>query len=326
MKEGFPVQRIRRNRYESAMRRMIRETHLTPDDLIQPLFVKAGLDRPEPIESMPGLLQHTVDSLTEEIKRCEEVGLPGVILFGVPAEKDPVGSSASREEGIVQRAVRQARKQTENILLIADVCLCEYTDHGHCGVVEDGKVLNDQTLERLQDVSLSLVRAGADVIAPSDMMDGRVQAIRSVLDDHDFQRVPIMSYAVKYHSSFYGPFREAAESSPEFGDRRTYQMDPPNRREARIESELDVREGADWLMVKPALPYLDVIRDVDENFELPLAAYCVSGEFGMIEAAAEMDRLDRRGTILEALTGIRRAGADVILTYWAREVAGWLKE
>jgi porphobilinogen synthase len=304
---------------------MVRETRLAPDDLIQPLFVKAGLKEPEPIESMPGMNQHTVDSLVDEIQACEEAGLPAVILFGVPEEKDATGSSASRAGGIVQRALREARKKTDEILLIADVCLCEYTDHGHCGVVEDGQIVNDETLDRLQDVSLSLAKAGADVIAPSDMMDGRVGAIRSVLDEHDFQRVPIMSYAVKYHSAFYGPFRDAAESSPGFGDRRTYQMDPANRREAHQEAELDVAEGTDWLMVKPALPYLDVVRDIDEGFNLPLAAYCVSGEYGMIESAVEDGRLNRKDAVLETLTSIKRAGADVILTYWAREVAEELR-
>jgi porphobilinogen synthase len=303
------------------MRRMVRETRLSTDDLIQPLFVKAGLDEPEPIESMPTMRQHTVGSLVEEIQACEDAGLPAVILFGIPEEKDPSGSSASKAGGIVQRALREARKQTDEILLIADVCLCEYTDHGHCGVVQDGEIVNDDTLERLQDVSLSLAKAGADVIAPSDMMDGRVGAIRSFLDEHELQRVPIMSYAVKYHSAFYGPFRDAAESSPGFGDRRTYQMDPANRQEAHQEVELDVSEGTDWLMVKPALPYLDVVHDIDSEFNLPIAAYCVSGEYGMIESAAGDGKLNRKDAVMETLISIKRAGADVILTYWAREVA-----
>lgn len=318
---SFPDRRLRRNRYEPAMRRMVRETSLSPDDLIQPLFVKAGLDEPEPIESMPGQYQHTVNSLLEEVQRCEDAGLPGVILFGVPEEKDPEGRSASKAGGIIQRALREARKQVDDLLLIADVCLCEYTDHGHCGVVHDGRVDNDETLERLSDVAVSVAGAGADVIAPSDMMDGRIQAIRRGLDDEGHERIPIMSYAVKYHSAFYGPFRDAAESAPEFGDRRTYQMDPANRREAKVEAQLDVDEGADWLMVKPALPYLDVIRDVDDSFDLPLAAYCVSGEFGMIESAAAEGKLARDDAIRESLLGIKRAGANVILTYWAREVA-----
>lgn len=321
MSDEFPDRRIRRNRYEPAMRRMIRETHLHSEDLIQPLFVKAGLDEPEPIESMPRMKQHSVESLVKEIQKCESAGIPAVIIFGIPQEKDSQGSSASQTGGIVQRSLREARKKTDDILLIADVCLCEYTDHGHCGVVEDGQIVNDRTLERLRDVALSLAKAGADVIAPSDMMDGRIRAIRAILDENDLQRVPIMSYAVKYHSAFYGPFRDAAESSPGFGDRQTYQMDPGNREEAIQEARLDVREGADWLMVKPALPYLDVLREVDDQFDLPVAAYCVSGEYGMIESGARTDKLNRNEAIEETLTCIKRAGADVILTYWAREVA-----
>jgi porphobilinogen synthase len=324
MSGEFPERRMRRNRYESAMRRMVRETRLTADDLIQPLFVKAGLDEPEPIDTMPGMKQHTISSLVEEIQRCEEAGLPGVILFGVPEEKDPDGHAASHEDGIVQRALRAACDEVEDLLLIADVCLCEYTDHGHCGIVEDGSIVNDSTLDRLREVSRSVVEAGADVVAPSDMMDGRVGAIRNELDEHGYERIPIMSYAVKYHSAFYGPFRDAAESAPDFGDRRSYQMDPANRREGRFEAQLDAEEGADWLMVKPALPYLDVLRELDEEHDLPLAAYCVSGEFGMIESAADDGRLDRRAAVLETLTSVKRAGADVILTYWAREVADWL--
>ncbi|MFB6344853.1 MAG: porphobilinogen synthase [bacterium] len=318
---SFPSRRMRRNRFEPGMRRMMCETRLGVEDLIQPLFVKEGLKQPEPIESMPNQYQHTVDSLVEEIQRCEETGVPGVILFGVPEQKDARGSSASRAGGIIQRALREARKHVDDTLLIADVCLCEYTDHGHCGIVNDGEIVNDETLERLQDVAVSAAGAGADVIAPSDMMDGRVGAIREALDSQGHQRVPIMSYAVKYHSAFYGPFRDAAESAPGFGDRRTYQMDPANRQEALKEAELDVNEGADWLMVKPALPYLDIIREVDDAFDLPLAAYCVSGEFGMIESAAEDNKLDRADAIHETLLGIKRAGADVILTYWAKEVA-----
>lgn len=321
---GFPGRRLRRNRYHDGIRRMVRETRLGPDDLIQPLFVKAGLSEPRPIPSMPGQHQHTLDSLCEAARDCEEAGLPAVILFGVPAEKDATGTPASDEDGIVQRALRRLNDVVEDLLLIADVCLCEYTDHGHCGVVEDGRVVNDPSLERLARTAVSQVRAGADMVAPSDMMDGRVGAIRSGLDDAGFPEIPIMSYAVKYHSSFYGPFRDAAESSPEFGDRRTYQMDPPNRREAREEARLDLQEGTDWLMVKPALPYLDVVRELRDRFDVPLAAYSVSGEFAMIESAAEQGRLNRKDAVLEALTGVKRAGADAILTYWAREAAGWL--
>jgi porphobilinogen synthase len=308
------------------LRHHVRRTQLGVEDLIQPLFVKADLKQPREIESMPGQYQHTVDSAVETIQECEELGVPGVILFGVPDRKDPRGEGASRPGGIIQKTLREARSRTEDILLIADICLCEYTDHGHCGIVEEGEVVNDPTLERLVDAALSVVKAGADLVAPSDMMDGRVGAIRSALDDQDFPEIPIMSYAVKYHSAFYGPFRDAAESSPEFGDRRTYQMDPPNRREAREEAREDIREGTDWLMVKPALPYLDILRDLREEFDLPLAAYCVSGEYGMIEAAARQGRLDRKSAVLESLTSIKRAGADAILTYWAREVAGWLQD
>lgn len=305
---------------------MVRETRLAADDLIQPLFVKDDLNEPKEIETMPGQFQHSPESVIEAILDCESSGIPAVILFGIPAQKDAQGSEASHKNGVVQEAIRTASREVSDILLVADVCLCEYTDHGHCGLVENGEIVNDGTLDRLAETSVSLAEAGADVIAPSDMMDGRIGRIRSVLDENGFERIPIMSYAVKYHSSFYGPFRDAAESSPDFGDRRTYQMDPANRREALQEASLDVQEGADWLMVKPALPYLDVLRDVRDEFGLPTAAYCVSGEYGMIESAAADERLDRRESILELLTSIRRAGADVILTYWAREVAGWLDE
>lgn len=321
---SFPERRLRRNRYHSSMRDLLRETHLMKDDLIQPLFVKEALDQPEEIDSMPGIYQHSIDSVVDAIMECEQLGLPGVILFGVPENKDSEGSEASDPSGVIQETLRRASDEVDDILLIADVCLCEYTDHGHCGVVENREVVNDPTLQRLVETALSVAEAGADVVAPSDMMDGRVGAIREALDNNNELKTPIMSYAVKYHSSFYGPFRDAAESPPQFGDRRTYQMDPSNRREALEEARLDVEEGTDWLMVKPALPYLDIIRDVRNNFDLPLAAYCVSGEFGMVESAATDNRLDRKSTILESLTGIKRAGADAIFTYWAREVAKWL--
>lgn len=321
----FPERRMRRNRYEPAMRRLVRETRLSVDDLIQPLFVKEGLDEPEPIDTMPGQYQHTIDSLVETAQRVEEKGIPGVILFGVPEDKDGVGSQASHDGGIIQRAFQELKKNTNDLLLIGDVCLCEYTDHGHCGIIEDREVSNDPTLERLAETALSQVEAGANVVAPSDMMDGRIGVIRETLDDHGYEDIPIMSYAVKYASSFYGPFRDAAESPPQFGDRRSYQMDPPNRREALAEARLDVAEGADWLMVKPALPYLDILRDVKNEFDLPIAAYCVSGEFSMIEAGAEKGWIDRKNVILESLTSIKRAGASAILTYWAEEVADWLR-
>ncbi|MFB6356284.1 MAG: porphobilinogen synthase [bacterium] len=321
----FPTRRMRRNRYYPTMRRMISEHDLSVDDLIQPLFVKENIDEPEPIPTMPGHVQHTLESIVEAVKKCEKRGIPAVILFGVPEEKDEVGTEASHEHGIIQEAFRRLEGEVDEILLIGDVCLCEYTDHGHCGILRDREVDNDATLERLVETAISQVEAGADVVAPSDMMDGRVQAIRDGLDEAGHHEIPIMSYAVKYASSFYGPFREAAESPPQFGDRRSYQMDPPNRREAIREARLDVKEGADWLMVKPALPYLDIVRDVREEFELPLAAYCVSGEFSMVEAAAQREWVNRKNVVLESLTGMKRAGADVILTYWAKNVAEWLQ-
>ncbi len=317
----FPDRRLRRNRYKPAMRRLVRETNLSKDDLIQPIFVKESLDEPVEIETLPGQKQHTVDSAVEEIHRCEAAGLPGVIIFGIPAQKDATGSSAAFEDGIVQKTIRKAQKQTGDILLIADVCLCQYTDHGHCGILAGKEVNNDATIDRLAEISLSLADAGADVIAPSDMMDGRVQKIRKTLDKNNFLRVSILSYAVKYASSFYGPFRGAAESAPGFGDRSSYQMDPANGREALCEASQEAKEGADWLMVKPALPYLDIISRLRNNFHLPLAAYCVSGEYTIIETAARKELIERTPAIIETLTSIKRAGADAILTYWAREVA-----
>ncbi len=322
----FPDRRPRRNRQSDPMRRLMRETTLTPDDLIQPLFVKEGVDRPEPIESLPGVHHHSPETVVEQAREVEETGVPAILLFGVPEEdsKDPEGTPALREDAVVARALRNLRSETDDLLLITDVCIDPYTDHGHCGVVEDRRVVNDPTLPLLADMAELHARAGAHMVAPSDMMDGRVQAIRSRLDEAEHSTTAIMSYAVKYASAFYGPFREAAEAGPEFGDRATYQMDPPNRREARLEAEQDTREGADWLMVKPALPYLDVVRDVREQSDLPLAAYCVSGEMAMVESAARDGLLDRKATILETLASIKRAGADAILTYWAREAAGWL--
>lgn len=321
----FPARRMRRNRYKPAMRELIREHRLHAADLIQPLFVKEGIDEPQPIGTMPGQVQHTLDSLVEAGQRLEEKGLPALILFGVPEEKDDRGTEASHPAGIVQQGLQKLSETTDDLLLIADTCLCEYTDHGHCGMLEDQEVANDPTLERLVETAISQARAGADVVAPSDMMDGRVGAIREGLDQEGLKEIPIMSYAVKYASNFYGPFRDAAESPPQFGDRRSYQMDPPNRREAFEEARLDVQEGTDWLMVKPALPYLDILRDVRNEFDLPLAAYCVSGEFSMIEAASEKGWVDRKSVILESLTSIKRAGADAIFTYWAEEVVDWLQ-
>ena len=318
---SFPIQRPRRLRRNANLRRMVRETRLSVDDLIMPLFVVPGRGVENPVASMPGVAQLSVDRVVEECKTIRDLGIPGVILFGIPEEKDPLGSGAYRADGIVQRAVRAIKEHVPGLLVITDVCLCEYTDHGHCGVVREGDVDNDATLDLLVEESLSHVRAGADVVAPSDMMDGRVGAIRGALDAEGFSQTPIMAYSAKYASGFYGPFREAAESTPQFGDRRSYQMDCANTDEALREVALDVEEGADIVMVKPALPYLDVIRRVKERFDVPLAAYSVSGEYAMLKAAARNGWLDERRVVHEALTGIRRAGADVILTYFAKDVA-----
>jgi porphobilinogen synthase len=305
---------------------MVRETRLSVDDLVYPLFVRPGKGEKRPIESMPGNFQMSIDVLVEEVERAAELKIPAILLFGIPETKDAVGSDAMSESGIVSRAVRAIREKNPEILVITDVCFCEYTDHGHCGVLKDGEVDNDATLENLARQAIVHARAGADIIAPSDMMDGRVGFIRRALDETGFADRAIMSYAAKYASAFYGPFRDAAESAPQFGDRRGYQMDPPNAEEALREVALDIEEGADIVMVKPALPYLDIIRMVKDEFGHPTAAYCVSGEFSMIEAASEKGWLDRKRVVLEALTGIRRAGADIILTYWAPDVAKWLAE
>ena len=318
---SFPIQRPRRLRRNANLRRMVRETRLSVDDLIMPLFVVPGRGVENPVASMPGVAQLSVDRAVEECKTIRDLGIPGVILFGIPEEKDPLGSGAYRADGIIQRAVRAIKEHVPGLVVITDVCLCEYTDHGHCGVVREGDVDNDATLDLLVEESLSHVRAGADLVAPSDMMDGRVGAIRRALDAEGFSQTPIMAYSAKYASGFYGPFREAAESTPQFGDRRSYQMDCANTDEALREVALDVEEGADIVMVKPALPYLDVIRRVKERFDVPLAAYSVSGEYAMLKAAARNGWLDESRIVHEALTGIKRAGADVILTYFAKDVA-----
>ena len=323
---SFPIQRPRRLRRNANLRRMVRETRLSVDDLIMPLFVVSGRGVENPVASMPGVAQLSVDRAVEECKTIRDLGIPGVILFGIPEEKDPLGSGAYRADGIIQRAVRAIKEHVPGLVVITDVCLCEYTDHGHCGVVREGDVDNDATLDLLVEESLSHVRAGADVVAPSDMMDGRVGAIRRALDAEGFSETPIMAYSAKYASGFYGPFREAAESTPQFGDRRSYQMDCANTDEALREIALDVEEGADIVMVKPALPYLDVIRRVKERFDVPLAAYSVSGEYAMLKAAARNGWLDESRVVHEALTGIRRAGADVILTYFAKDMARALTE
>lgn len=303
---------------------MVRETRPTVDQLILPAFVVPGSGVREEIPSMPGFHRHSVDRLVEEAKVATGLGIPAMLLFGIPETKDPLGSGAWAPDGIVQRALEQLRQAVPGMLAVTDVCLCEYTSHGHCGELVDGEVANDKTLELLARAAVSHARAGAGMVAPSDMMDGRVGAIRSALDEAGFQAIPIMSYAAKYASGFYGPFRDAAESTPAFGDRRAYQMDPPNAREALREVALDVDEGADILMVKPAVPYLDIIHQVRSAFDLPVAAYHVSGEYSMLKAAAARGWLDEKRCVLETITAIRRAGADLVITYHAKDLARWL--
>jgi porphobilinogen synthase len=322
---SFPIQRPRRLRRTPVLRRMIRETELSPGDFILPLFVCPGKGVRTEIQAMPGCHRLSVDETVAECEETLSLGVPSVILFGLPPSKDPEGSGAWKEDGIVQQAVRALKKSVPDLFVITDVCLCEYTDHGHCGRIEKGEVLNDPTLQLLTETAISHARAGADLIAPSDMMDGRVAAIRQGLDANGFSHLPILSYAAKYASAFYGPFREAADSRPQFGDRRSYQMDPANAREALREVQLDIEEGADMVMVKPALPCLDIVRRVREAFPVPLAAYQVSGEYSMIAAAATNGWIDRNLVILESLTAIRRAGADLVLTYFAKEAARLLK-
>lgn len=325
----FPSVRLRRLRRHPQLRELVRETTLSPQDLILPLFVRHGRNQRLPIGSMPGHNQLSVDLLKEEIQEIDQLGIPGVILFGIPGQKDATGSDACQHSGIVQQAIRAIKEVNSSLLVITDVCCCEFTDHGHCGVINDSTgqmdVDNDATLPLLQEQAISHAQAGTDMVAPSGMMDGMIEAIRDGLDEAGFSHLPIMSYAAKYSSGFYGPFREAAESTPQFGDRATYQMDPANGNEALREVELDVGEGADILMVKPALSYLDIIRRVKENYpEIPLAAYNVSGEYAMVKAAANNGWIDERRVVLEILTSIRRAGADMILTYHAKDVARWL--
>jgi porphobilinogen synthase len=317
----FPLTRLRRLRRTGALRSLARETRLDLDDFVLPVFVA-----PEPLrnEALPSLTRFTIDELVAEAEECASLGLSALLLFGLPEEKDERGSGAWDDDGIVQRALRAVRERVPQLVLVTDVCLCEYTSHGHCGVLDGEEVANDETLELLARTAVSHVEAGADAVAPSDMMDGRVAALRTALDDAGYESAPILSYAAKYASAFYGPFREAADSAPAFGDRRGYQMDPANVREALRECELDVREGADLLMVKPALPNLDVIRAVRERFDLPVAAYNVSGEYAMVKAAGAAGWMDEQAAALESLTAIKRAGADVIVTYWAKEVARWL--
>ena len=324
---GFPVVRARRLRSSENMRRLVRENRLTTDDLIYPLFVTNGEGVNNPVASMPGVFQQSVDNILKETDEVVKLGIPGVLLFGIPAYKDPQGSSAYDENEAVQRAIREIKQKYPDLLVIPDLCMCEYTSHGHCGILDEkGNVLNDQTIEILAKIALSYAMAGADMVAPSDMMDGRVAAIRKALDANGYSNIPIMSYSAKYASGFYGPFRDVAESTPQFGDRRGYQMDPANSDEALKEVWLDVEEGADIVMVKPALPYLDIIRRIKDEFNMPVAAYNVSGEFAMIKAAAQNGWLDEKRVVMEALTGMKRAGADIIITYHAKDVAKWLKE
>jgi porphobilinogen synthase len=324
----FPAQRLRRTRRTGGLRGLVRETELSPSDFIYPIFVIAGEDVRNPIPSMPGIFQLSINHAVEEAKRAYSLGISGVLLFGIPHEKDEAASGAYDPEGVVQLATRAIKDAVPELLVVGDVCLCEYTSHGHCGVVdqERGEVLNDVSLELLARTASTQAEAGVDVVAPSDMMDGRVAAIRAELDREGFEETPIMAYSAKYASAFYGPFREAAESAPQFGDRRGYQMDPANAREALRETALDIEEGADIVMVKPALPYLDVLRRVRERTDLPVAAYNVSGEYSMLKAAAQNGWLDEERAVMEALTGIKRAGADIVISYHAPDVARWLQK
>jgi porphobilinogen synthase len=318
---AFPIHRPRRLRASEALRKMVRETTLSPDDLIYPLFVTFGKGVKKKISSMPGCFQMSVDNIVKESEKAYKLGVPAIILFGIPEHKDARASQAYSPKGVVQQAIKAIKNKAPELIVITDVCLCEYTDHGHCGIIKKGKILNDPTLELLAKESLSHAKAGADIVAPSDMMDGRVAAIRSVLGSSGYEEIPTISYAAKYSSAFYGPFREAAESTPSFGDRRSYQMEPANRREAVKEVALDIDEGADIVMVKPALSYMDIISDVKESFDLPVAAYNVSGEYSMVKAAAKAGWIDETKVMMEILTSFKRAGADMILTYHAMDAA-----
>ena len=323
---NFPQLRLRRLRQSEALRTLVRETRIDVQDLVYPMFVVEGKDIKEEITSMPGVFRYSPDRLPLEVEEVTRLKIPAILLFGIPEHKDDYGSSAYYPEGVVQQAIRTIKNTVPELLVITDVCLCEYTSHGHCGVVTGNTIDNDRTLPLLAKMALSHVEAGADIVAPSDMMDGRVKAIREALDEKDYQHIPILSYAAKYASAFYGPFREAAESTPQFGDRRSYQMDSANVREALREVEQDIAEGADIVMVKPALAYLDVIKEVRNTFNCPLAAYNVSGEYAMLKAACRQGWLEEQPVVLEALTAIKRAGADIILTYYARDAARWLQE
>jgi porphobilinogen synthase len=316
---AFPFHRPRRLRENNVIRKMVSEHHLTPDDFIYPMFVTFGKGVRKKISSMPGCYQLSVDEIVRDAQKVYKLGVPAIILFGIPEQKDEKGTEAYSPKGVVQKAIKAIKDRVPELVVITDVCMCEYMSHGHCGVIKNGRILNDPTLELLAKEALSHARAGADMVAPSDMMDGRVAAIRDILDSNGFDDTPIMSYAAKYASAFYGPFREAAESTPSFGDRRSYQMDPANRREALKEVEMDIEEGADIIMVKPALSYMDIISDVKEAFDLPVAAYNVSGEYSMVKAAAKMGWIDGTKVMMEILTSLKRAGTDLILTYHALE-------
>lgn len=320
------IKRPRRLRVSHGIRKLVRETNLSIDDFIYPLFVVEGTNVEREITSMPGVNHYSADKLLFELENVQKAGIPGVILFGVPDEKDEQGTGAFCSEGVVQKALREAKKRFPDLVISADLCLCEYTSHGHCGIIKDNKIDNDLTLEILSKTAVSLAEAGADIIAPSDMMDGRVGAIRKALDGQDYTDKAIMAYSAKYSSSFYGPFRDAAGSAPAFGDRKTYQMDYHGRKEAMREIELDIEEGADIIMVKPALAYLDIIHEASTRFDYPLAAYNVSGEYCMIKAAAQNGWIDEKGAIIESLTAIKRAGADIIISYFAKDAAGWFKK
>jgi porphobilinogen synthase len=322
----FPTQRMRRMRQTEPHRRLTKETRLSVEQLIYPLFIAEDITKPREITSMPEIMQWPLNHLENEARRIFKLGIPAVLLFGIPTKKDDVGSQAYSSTGIIQRAIKLLKEEVPELLVITDVCLCEYTDHGHCGVVKNGVIENDASLELLTKMAISHVAAGADMIAPSDMMDGRVGAIRAALDKHNFSRIPIMAYSAKYASGFYGPFREAAGSTPQFGDRKSYQMDPANVREALREVDLDITEGADIIMVKPALAYLDVIQQVRRRYDVPIAAYNVSGEYSMIKAAAQNGWIDEQRVTMEILTSIKRAGADIIITYFAPQVAQWIKQ
>ena len=323
---SYPDLRLRRVREHEPLRRMVRETTLSPSNFIYPMFVTHGQGLRQPIEPMPGCFHFSIDQLVLDVAEAAALGIPAVLLFGLPAEKDPMGTEGYDPEGIIQEAVRAIKKEVPSMMVITDVCMCEYTDHGHCGIIDNGKVDNDATLELLARTAVTQVQAGADMVAPSAMMDGQVKAIRDSLNDHGYEDVPVMGYAAKYASAFYGPFRVAAGSTPQFGDRRSYQMDPANVREAMREIESDIAEGADIVMVKPAMSYMDVIRRARERFDHPLAAYNVSGEYSMVKAAGARGWIDEKRITLEILTSIRRAGADFILSYHAKEVSQWLRD